>query len=95
LQLRIPLAQRADRLRAFIAKHLARYVKDRREIPRLKILPQLLDHVCEHVSRGRGHARPRRHGAAALHGVIGAKDKRHGIEQINRRLGLSGHRYRV
>ena len=42
-------------------------------------------------SSRRGQPRARGHGAAALHGVVGAEDERHGVEQEDGRLGLVSH----
>jgi len=49
--------------------------------------PQRAQHVHKNVGRRRGNAGARGHGPLPRHGVIGAKDERHGIDEINRRFG--------
>ena len=93
LRLRVPLAQRAHGAGALVAKDLAAEVEDSGKVARRKILAELLDHVDEDVDGRGGQAVARGHGPAALHGVVGAKDERHGVEQENGRLGLVGHGY--
>ena len=63
-------------------------VVDRREVFGLEVLAQLVDHVDEDIGRGRGDAGARGHGPLALHGVIGAEDERHAVEQVDGRLGV-------
>ena len=70
-----------------IAKGWRRHVEDCRQILRRKIGPQLAQHVHKNVGRRRGDAGARGHGPLPRHGVIGAKDERHGVDEINRRFG--------
>ena len=70
-----------------IAKGWRRHVEDCRQILRRKIGPQLAQHVHKNVGRRRGNAGARGHGPLPRHGVIGAKDERHGVDEINRRFG--------
>ena len=65
-------------------------VVDRGEVLRLEVLAQLVDHVDEDIRRRGGDAGARGHGARALHGVVGAEDEGHGVEQVDGRLGGLG-----
>ncbi len=91
LRLGVPLAQRAEAASALIAKDLAAQVEDGGEVLRREVLAQLLDHVDEDIGRRRRQAGRGGHGPAALHRVVGAKDERHGVEQIDGRLGWAWH----
>ena len=51
-----------------------------------EVLAQLVDHVDEDIGGGGGDAGARGHGPLALHGVVGAEDEGHGIEQVDGRL---------
>jgi hypothetical protein len=74
--------------RALIAKDLAAHIEDRRKVPRLEVLAQLLDHVDEDVNGRRRQPRARGHGPRALHRMVNTKDERHRVEQKNGRFGL-------
>ena len=91
LRLAVPAAQGAHGASALVAEDFAAYVEDGRAIERRKVLAKFFDHVDEDVNGGRWKAATRRHGAAPLHGVISAKDERHGVEKEYRRFGLIGH----
>jgi hypothetical protein len=56
-------------------------VEDRGEIGGREIVAQLAQHVDEDVDRGGGKAGFGGHGALPRHGVIGAEDERHGVDQ--------------
>ena len=59
------------------------YVVDGGEVLGLEVLAQLVDHVDEDIRRRGGDAGARGHGARALHGVIGAEDEGHGVEEVD------------
>ena len=86
----VPLAQRLHLAGALVAEDGAGEVVDGGEILRREVLAQLVDHVDEDVGRGGGNAGARGHGPLALHGVVGAEDERHGVEQVDGRLGRRG-----
>ena len=65
-------------------------VVDRGEILGRKIFAELVDHVDEDIGGRSGDAGARGHGAHAGHGVIGAEDEGHRVEQIDGRLVLFG-----
>ena len=67
------------------------YVIDRSEVLGLKVLAQLVDHVDEDVGGCGGDSGARGHGARTLHGVIGAEDEGHAVEQVDG--GLCGLRH--
>ena len=87
LKLGVPFAQRANVLGALVAEDCAARIEDRSKVFRREILAQFADHVHKNVGRRGGQAGARGHGPAALHGVIGAKDKRHRVEKEDGRLG--------
>ena len=62
-------------------------VVDGCEVLGVEVLAQLVDHVDEDIGGRGGNAGARGHGARALHGVIGAEDEGHGVEQVDGRLG--------
>ena len=84
---RVPMARaRSSRKTSpLTSKTAAKYL-------RREVLAELLDHVDENVGGRGGQAGARGHGPRALHGVIGAEDERHRVEQEDGRLGLVGHR---
>ncbi len=92
LGLDVELLDRLHLLGALVAEDGAGEVVDGREVVRLEILAQLVDHVHEDIGRGGGDAGARGHGALALHGVIGTEDKGHAVEQVDGGLfgGLGG-----
>ena len=57
------------------------------EVLRVEILAQLAQHVDEDVGRAGGNAGLRGHGPLPRHGVIGAEDERHGVDQEDAALG--------
>ena len=65
-------------------------VVDGGEVLRREVLAQLVDHVDEDIGGGGGDAGARGHGARALHGVVGAEDEGHGVEQVDGGLGVVG-----
>ena len=87
LRLDVEFADGGDGSAMGIAKGWRRHVEDCRQILRRKIGPQLAQHVHKNVGRRRGDAGARGHGPLPRHGVIGAKDERHGVDEINRRFG--------
>jgi len=76
---------------ALVAEDFAAEVKDGGKVLRLKVLAQLLNHVDEDIRGSGGQAAARGHGPRTLHGVVGAEDERHGVEQEDGRFGLIGH----
>ena len=67
-------------------------VVDGGEVLGREVLAELVDHVDEDIGGGGGDAGARGHGALALHGVVGAEDEGHGVEQVDGGLGgLGGH----
>ena len=90
LRLRVPRRSVADGAGALVAKDFAADVEDRGEVLGREVLAQLLDHVDEDVGGRGGQAGARGHGPRALHGVIGAEDEGHRVEQEDGRLGRSG-----
>jgi hypothetical protein len=59
------------------------YVIDGGEVLGLEVLAQLVDHVDEDVGSRGGDAGARGHRARALHGVVGAEDEGHRVEEID------------
>jgi len=55
-----------------------------------EVFAELVDHVDEDISGSCGDAGARGHGALALHGVVGAEDEGHGVEEVDRGLGAGG-----
>ncbi len=92
LRLDVELLDRLHLLGALVAEDGAGEVVDRREVVRLEVLAQLVDHVHEDVGRGGGNAGARGHGALPLHGVVGTEDEGHAVEQVDGGLfgGLRG-----
>ncbi len=90
LRLRVPAAQRLHLACALVAEDGAVQVVYGGQKLRGEVLAQLVDHVDEDVGGRGGDAGARRHGALALHGVIGAEDEGHRIEKIDGRLGGVG-----
>ena len=76
--------------RFFVAVHGGSALVDGGEVVRLEVLPQLVDHIDEDVGGGGGNAGARGHGARALHGVVGAEDEGHAVEEIDGWLLLGG-----
>ena len=76
---------------ALVAEDLAAHVEDGGKVARVKVLAQLFDHVDEDEDGRRGQAGAGAHGPRALHGVVGAEDERHGVEQEDGRLGRVSH----
>ena len=67
------------------------YVVDGGEVGGGEVLAELVDHVDEDIGGGGGDAGAGGHGAGALHGVVGAEDEGHGVEEVDGGLvGLVG-----
>ena len=90
LGLGVPAAQRLHLAGTLVAEDGAVQVVDGGEKLRGEVLAQLVDHVDEDVGGRGGNTGARRHGALALHGVIGAEDEGHRIEEIDGGLGGVG-----
>ena len=86
----VPLALWLHLAGALVAEDGAGEVVDGGEVLRREVLAQLVDHVDEDVGGGRRNAGARGHGPLALHGVVGAKDERHGVQQVDGRSGRRG-----
>ena len=80
-----------------VAKGRRGHVENRRDVLGGEILAQLVQHVDEDVSCAGWNARLGRHGPLPRHGVIGAEDEGHGVDQKDAALGalrmLGGNRF--
>ena len=81
LRLDVELADGGDGLRLLVAKSRRRYVVNRRQVFGRKIVAQLAQHVDENVDGGGGQSVFGRHGPLARHGVVGAENKRHRVDE--------------
>ncbi len=87
LRLAVELAQAGDLVRLHVAEGGRADVEDSGQILRRKVSSQLAQHVHKDVGRARRDARLGRHRPLPRHGMVGAKDKRHRVDQINTALG--------
>ena len=92
LRLDVELADRGNRFRLLIADGRRAHIKHRRQILGRKIISQLPQHVDENKSRSRRHTGLRRHRPLPRHGMIGAKNERHSIDQENAALASPAQR---
>ena len=81
LRLDVEFADLGDCLGLLVAERRRGYIENGSQILRRKIVTQLPQHVDEDKNRSRGQAGLRRHGPLPRHGVIGAEDERHGIDE--------------
>ena len=89
------LRMRGHRLGLLVAEGGPGDVEHRGQILRRKIVAQLAQHVHEDVNRRRRQPGLGRHGPLPRHGVIGAEDERHGVDQINAPVRGDGLRCRA
>ena len=87
LRLDVELFDVLELLREGVAVDGRADVVDSCEVLGIEVLAQLVEHVDEHIGGRGGNAGARGHGARALHGVIGAEDEGHGVEQVDGRFG--------
>ena len=93
LGLDVELADGGDGFGLLIAKGWGGDIKHRGQIFRREIIAQLAQHVDEDIGRGGGQAGLGGHGALPRHGVIGAEDERHGVDEEDAAVGgRLGHR---
>ena len=84
LRLRVETADAGDGFRLLIAKGGSGQIEHRRQVLGRKIVAQFAQHVHEDIDRRRGKSGLGGHAALPRHGVIGAKDERHSVDQKNR-----------
>ncbi len=87
LRLGVELAKTGDGRCLLVAKRRSGHVKHCRQIFRRKVGAQLAQHVDEDKGRAGRNAGLGRHGPLPRHGVIGAKDERHGVDEVDAALG--------
>ena len=83
LGLQIEPAHAGEAFGLLIAKGGRGHVKYRRQIFRRKVIAQFAQHVDEDIGCRRRQACFGGHPALPRHGVIGAEDEGHGIDQVN------------
>ncbi len=83
LRLDVELADGRDRFRLLTADGRRGHIEHRRQILGRKIVAQLAQHVDKNKRRRRRDARLGGHRPLPRHGMIGAKNKRHRIDQEN------------
>ena len=81
LGLQIKLAHRGEGFRLGVAEGGGSHIKDRRQILGREVIAQFTQHVDEDVRGRGGHAGLGGHSALPRHGVVGAEDERHGVDQ--------------
>ncbi len=70
-----------------VAKGGAGEIERRSDVLRVEVGAKLAQHVDEDEGRSRGNAGLVGHGALVSHGVIGAEDERHGVDEEDAALG--------
>src|ERR1019366_487022 len=94
LRLAVELAQTGHGGGLLIAKCGSGHVEDGSQILWLKVRSQLAQHVDEDESRAGGDAGLGGHGPLPRHGMVGAEDERHRVDQVDaafRSCRLSGN----
>ena len=84
LRLGVETADAGDGFRLLIAKGGSGQVEHRRQVLGRKIVAQFAQHVHEDIDGRRGEPGLGGHATLPRHGVIGAKDERHSVDQKNR-----------
>ena len=92
LGLDVELSDGSNRLGLFFAECRAGNVEHRCQIFGREIVAQLAQHVHENIDRRSGQAGFRGHGPLPRHGVIGAENERHRIDEVDAPLLRSGRR---
>ena len=95
LRLGVELAVAGHGCRLLVAERWSREIEGSGQVLRIEIGAQLAQHVDEDKRRARGKSGLVRHGALPAHGVIGAEDERHRVDEKDAPLGtgrLSGNR---
>ncbi len=94
LRLAVEFAGADDCRRLLVAEGRRGNVEDCSQILRREVSSQLAQHVDEDEGRAGGDAGLGRHGPLPRHGVIGAEDERHCVDQVDASLRsgrLGGH----
>ena len=90
LRLAVELAQAGHRGGLLVAKGGSGHVEDGGQVLRLEVGAQLAQHVDEDERRAGRDAGLGRHRPLPRHGVIGAEDERHRVDQVDAALGTGG-----